>query len=643
MNYATQIVDGLKTSAIERVLVVDDAYDPPALSDEHMGSLLELLQRPELRKSVAVEVLPERDLQSAVDALMESDFGHQAINEAICVLFDAYIDRRTAEVDPGGEFSRLKDVRLEILDPLLELFGRCGDGLTIRRVGEEVALEVSRELNPDIILMDFFLSPPDRPTEVSTRRGEQRADRETSIRLLRRILQDVGGVTPAVILLSSEDVQRRARRYLDSLEGKVTALRFGFLNKNWIRRVGDELMAVGDAADVLMETSGGFQFGRTLETALLGWKRGAEAGLKELYNELRDLDMKDFAYLLRFRLYEEGETFADYLEWFLGESLRAAVDDGVEWNTEEFARLNEKKLTDEIEGAHTVPSSRIAALFNRMRFGSRENRVRVRFGLGDLFIGPDHRHVRMVITPDCDLVRRGESQRASRLLTVGGTIRGLGDDRALAGDLILFRTPKAITWELKDTMSHDFTDDISKLQTGEETYSYHATMRALAAQTVQKEVLGDLAKIGSAVAPTVYVVGPVEVYLKRMVKNRPQMTKLDGLEDARAQVFMPRGGSEKKMRALFTSRFVRTLVARLEAVENTDLFPNDRVHRKNWIGNATKVRKAMLRDGVQLPGEGLFKLLTSIGAQKGANWIEIVVDVADEALINMHSRDPLAF
>ena len=517
MNYATQIVDGLKASAVERILIVDDAYDPPALSDEHMGNLLEVLQRPELRKYVTEESLGEQVLQSAIQALMEGNFYHEAIDDSVARLFSAYVHRRTTEIDPGGEFARLKDLRLETLDPLLELLHRCGDRLSIRQVGNDEALKVFRELRPDVILMDFFLSPPSRPTGVSTRK-EERADRDSSIRLLKSILQIDDGVTPAVILLSSENVQRRAQQYLGSLEGRVTALRFGFLNKNWIRRAGNELIAAGDAADVLMETSGGFQFGRTLEAALRHWKWGAEAGLEELYKELRDLDMKDFAYLLRFRLYEEGETFADYLESFLGESLRAAVDDKVEWNTEEFSRLNDRKLTSEIEGARSVPSSRIAELFHRIRFNSWKNRVRGRFGLGDLFIEPDHRYVRMIITPDCDLVVRRGNRGASRLLTVGGTIRRLGEEGAQAGNLILFQTPKAITWELKDVMSHDFTDDISKLQVGETTYSYRATMRALAAQTIQKEVLGDLARVGSAVPPTVYVVGPVKVYLKRMVE-----------------------------------------------------------------------------------------------------------------------------
>ena len=607
-----------------------------------MGELIEVLERQDLRDYVTKESLGDEHLQSAIEALLEGEFEHEAIGDAISSLFDAYLHRRTAEVDPGGEFARVKHSALEALDPLLELLKGCGNGLCVRRVGEDTALRVFTKFSPDLILMDFFLSPRDR-TRASTRK-EELADRRSSVDLLKRILQVDGAVIPAVILMSSEDVRGRAQRYRSSLEGKVTALRFGFLNKNWIRQSGDELIAVGDAADVLMETSGSFEFGRTLEAALRRWKCGAETGLKELYKELGDLDVKDFAYLLRFRLYDEGEPFADYLEWFLGESLRAVVDNKVEWNTDEFSRLNERELTEEIEGAHPGPSSRIAQLFDRMRFDSRQNRARGRFGLGDLFIATDNKSVRMVITPDCDIVERNGRRGASRLLTVGGTIRRLGDEKAVAGQLIFYGTPKALTWELKDVMSHDF-DDMSELQVGGTAYKFYATMRALAAQAIQKEVLGDLARVGSAVPPTVDVGAPVKVYLKKKVENRLEVTELEGLEEAHAQVFMPRGeGADKKTRALFTRRFVRTLVARLEDVDEADLFADDRPHRNSWLKNATRVRKAMLRDGIELPGEGIFKTcasVASLGAKKGKKWLEIEVDVSDEALIKTHGTDPL--
>ena len=277
VNYATQIIDSFKASVLERILVVDDAYDPPVLSEEHLGGLLEVLQGPALRDYVTDESLGEEDLQSAIAALMEGEFDHEAIGDAISSLFDAYIHRRTAEVDPGKQFSRMKNSSLEGLDPLLELLECCGDQLCIRRVGKDAALRVCRELRPDLILMDFFLSPPDRTTGASTRK-EELADRKSSIDLLKSILQVDGEVTPAVILLSSEDVQGRAQRYRSSLDGKVTALRFGFLNKKWIRQSGDGPIAVGDAGGRPDGNVGKFRIGRTLEAALRRWKCGARDG-----------------------------------------------------------------------------------------------------------------------------------------------------------------------------------------------------------------------------------------------------------------------------------------------------------------------------------------------------------------------------
>ncbi len=367
VNYVPQIIERFKASVVEKILVVDDAYDPPALSDGYEGDLLEVLQGPELRTHVTEETLGEEELQAAIQALLDGELDHEAIGAAISSLFDAYLEQRTTDVDPGGEFAKLRDSSLDALDPLLELLERCRGTRCVRRAGMNAALRVCRELSPDLILMDFFLSPPERTTGASTTK-EEFADRKVSIELLKSILTD-GGLSPAVILMSSANVKGRAQRYRGRLEGRVTSLRFGFLHKNWIRRSGGELVALGEAADVLMDTSGSLEFGRTLESALRRWKAGANAALEKLYDELSDFDVKDFAYLLRFRLYEDGDRFADYLEWFLGESLRATVDENVEWNTEDFVQLNERSLTEPIEGAHPIPSDRMA------KFASSEKQV----------------------------------------------------------------------------------------------------------------------------------------------------------------------------------------------------------------------------------------------------------------------------
>ena len=73
------------------------------------GDLLELLQRTELRNYVTEESLGREVLQSAIEALSDGEFDHEAIGDAMASLFDAYLHhQRTEEVDPGGEFARLK-------------------------------------------------------------------------------------------------------------------------------------------------------------------------------------------------------------------------------------------------------------------------------------------------------------------------------------------------------------------------------------------------------------------------------------------------------------------------------------------------------------------------------------------------------
>ena len=293
-------------------------------------------------------------------ACRRDDYDHEAIGDAISSLFDAYVHRRPAEVDPGGAFAGLKDSSLEALDPLLELLERCGNRSCIRRVGRDAALRVCREWRPDLILMDFFLSPPDRTTGASTRK-EELADRKSSIDLLKSILQLDGGVTPAVILMSSEDVQGRAQRYRSRLEGKVTALRYGFLNKKWIRRAGDGLIAVGDAADVLMETAGSFEFGRTLEAALGQWKlrrRGGTHGALQGAARSRREGLRILAALPPIR----GRRAIRRLPGVVLGRVTAGSCRRTRWSgiRKEFARLNDKEADGGDRGCSpsSIPADR---------------------------------------------------------------------------------------------------------------------------------------------------------------------------------------------------------------------------------------------------------------------------------------------
>ena len=639
-NYVPQIVDSFKASVLERILVVDDAYDAPQLEEDRAGGLLDVLRGPDLRNDLSKELFSEDDRLAAIKSLEANSLDDETVAEAMSSLYSIYVKKRSPNVDPGGGFEAIKGAALEALDPLIELLEQCTGEVNVQRVGKDGALSAYQSLKPDLILMDFYLSPPERTARAVTG-GESNADRERSIDVLKNMLSEDDENTPAVVLMSAAEVGDRTAAYRGSLQGRVTSLRFGFLNKNWIDGAGVDLNASGEAADVLMETSVGFEFGRTLESALRQWRDGAKAGSAKLYNELSEFDVKDFAYLLRFRLYQEGEPFADYLEWFFGESLRAIVDDEVKWNAEAFSRLNEPKLTEAIEGAHPIPSDQLAKFFHRMRFNSRENRQRRRYGLGDLFVAENSQDVRMVITPDCDLILRGKSTRASRVLTIGGKIWGLEADQALAGELIFHGSPKSIRWNYKDVETHKF-NDITILHVGETQYDYFGTLRPMSAQVVQRAALEDLSRVGLPVAPPVDVGAPVRVFVRKKRCNRVRMEEMKGLGEARAQVVMPRGGGDSYKRALFTPKFVRELVASVEKIDPDELLEEQRSHRTNWIGDLVKVRKGMLREGLKLPGEAPFKVGVCVGSHSGKCWLQIVVDVSDEALIRLSGTDPFA-
>ena len=83
-----------------------------------------------------------------------------------------------------------------------------------------------------------------------------------------------------------------------------------------------------------------------------------------------NLQAKDFAYLIRFRLREEGQPFSEYLEWFLGECLKGFIAEKVAWHHDAFRQLsNADGVGKAIEGAFDGPITQYCPIVS-----SREDR-----------------------------------------------------------------------------------------------------------------------------------------------------------------------------------------------------------------------------------------------------------------------------
>lgn len=623
MKYVPLIVSQLEASAVQKILLVDDAYDPPSFPEGSAGELLELIDDDRFAAIAADHAVKADTIDRAKAALETNPAGNEDVQKVYKAVYFAWSKGRDAALDFGGHFAETKTGALEKLDGLTALLARCKE-LSVHKVGALDAKSVFSQVQPDILFMDYYLTiPDDLGDEKRDEIGEQR-----SIELVKDFLKQDPDMRPSVVLMSSEDVEAKTQEYRGQLDEMVLALRFGFLHKDGVR--GGEEPKVDDAsADLLLDTVQGFEFGRGLDQSLRKWRAGAEEALDKLNKELHDLDARDFAYLLRFRLQGEGGSFADYLEWFLGEALRGSVDDTVGWGSECFAKIGDPTSYELIEGGHPAPSDRIARLYHRLRFSMPNDRPRQRFKTGDIFVNADGTKIRAVISPDCDLVVRPNGRTsAKRLLTIGGDLRDMHDDGAFASELLVNEdeVTKAISWSFEDVATSTMTDTATICVDGA-SYKLFGTLRPLYANSVQTSALADLGRVGLAVAPPVYRVAKVKAYF--VSDGNGKELSPARLEREPATILFARGGNEKDHKVLFTRSYVRALIAALQDIETGELPDDVSAQMSDFIKNSPKVAERMQRKGLQINEDGPYGSKVRKNRRKGSDWLQFVVILKD--------------
>ena len=229
--------------------------------------------------------------------------------------------------------------------------------------------------------------------------------------------------------MSSHKVRKEAETFRSEIGGDaVFASRFAFIEKTDL--LGDLQAGVtlgDDCADALLDIVQTYQFGRGLHVALTCWIKASQDAANALGGEIEKLALKDFAYLVRFRLAQEGQGLLEYLEWFFGECLLHQVCKNVDACTKDDERLKllEGKAYEAVEGAFEGPTKTVAELFHRVRVEPARSLPGRSFRMGDLYtVGTGKAtQVAAVMTPDCDLVERGIGRRrAARILTVSGKL-----------------------------------------------------------------------------------------------------------------------------------------------------------------------------------------------------------------------------
>ena len=270
-----------------------------------------------LVKTYALKMALQRIFfDTAISAASEGNYNSEDLNKVYDILYTNFTQELENQFDIKGIFNVLKGAALNSLNPLNNLLHKCVNGGEVRTAGLKDGVECYKKFRPEILFVDYYLSD-DVPPIGEVKQHRKNNARKASIDLLKQVIADTSEEDiPAIILMSSYEVKNLRKYRHDTKSDKIMSLRFQFLKKEHVLQEGSDFQIDQAAADVLLDTSQGYLFSKVLQRGLAQWKEGAQSALLDFKREVNNLDIKDIAYLLRFKLWEEEQPLSEYLQWF---------------------------------------------------------------------------------------------------------------------------------------------------------------------------------------------------------------------------------------------------------------------------------------------------------------------------------------
>ena len=633
-----RIASSIRESCIERVLLVDDAYDPPAVTNLYAGSLLEFLDE-SMTSETDGDGIDAEMLQAARTALASNDLESEAVEATIAHLFSGFCEDGDERLDPGGFFAATKGAGLDQLRPLVKFLRRTMTDTAVQTTGLGEAVTSFSDFGPQLLFVDYYLDRSSQPGPAPSP-----AAREASMEFLKRVIAPPNENMPSIVLMSTHEITD-VDEYRHETDDRILAVRFGFLEKRAIH-TDDQSPLRGAAADVILDAFQGYRFGNLLQGALSEWHGSVHKALKKLTSSIGDLSVKDFAYLIRFRLRSEASGLAEYLDWLFGENVRGLTESTIRWSHGSFTQLDsDTRLENSIEGALDGPTLSIARLFHGARVGGRRGRDAAEYRLGDIYLRKDTRDLRVVISPDCDLVMRlsGTSRtpraKLQSVLTMAGTLYEIQSKDAVADELFIFSdAPHYIGWNPKDLSTFPINGEES--MHCDANFKYVGTLTPVYALKTQGLALADLSRIGLPVAPAFGVSADVRVWTKL---SDGQASELDSTWRGIATI-VPKREGRSGHGVLLARSYVNELLEKLDHLHGNcekrhpDLSRTLGMHRSRFF-DWLVVKGAQLNVGSKF---GTTLMFDKPNHKKEGSCLQFVLHTSERALDSIRTMDPLA-
>lgn len=487
---ATSVQEVLKTAEVTKVIIIDDAYDPPVLEELD----------PDAPTAFIAAVEDDDDCRRRLDEIGVV-LGAELTNDHLRVLHYA-----TGKLGPleelwaklAGRHVRRKRAEVDALGEILEK----ELGLEVLRTGPEKATETQPGVAP-IIFIDYFMGG-----DIN---GPQRAKALVDALLHRHDKSD--HPRPFILLMSSREL---SPAHIEEFRESTTVLggMYDFRPKDALIQPQALFLWLASVATSIPN-------GQKLQTFVRGVEKSLSESRKEFMRIVRGLSLEDYAYIQLLSLQRDGQPLGDYLVWLLSTVLGDFV----------FGHGDMAVLQRDIDAmrfttvppAQSGPSPTLADIYHRAQFlkvadvaphprDAEERREHPYVHLGDLFMAPLTRDVWTLLTAECDLAfapdasRPFPDQRAATLIP--GELVTLrehnraGDRTRITSEIFCHEERRyRIKWDPKGVVSFPLGDLRSWLD--EKGLERKYRLRMPFALKLQLAYASDLTRVGMPVPPPI--------------------------------------------------------------------------------------------------------------------------------------------
>lgn len=335
MSTPNPVAERLKEKEIRRIVVIDDAYDPPARSDLEHNELAAFWDE------LDADSLEQEEFAKTLGVSLESD--EEISDEGVAAMYEYRNQLGPLQEAFDKHLRSPLEYKHAVLDPFISNLRELG--LEVQTYGTEYR---SGAAPADIVFLDYYLGSP--PTQASVAKARE---------IIRTLLgsYSVGDEKPLVVLMSSyEDVKALSEEFR-GMTGIVGGM-FYFAPKsdlnNWVKLLLNlDMLAAALPA------------GHRIQKFIDAVEAKADFLKSEFLDGIKRLNLDDYVYIQRLSLQADGHPLGDYLLWlysaYFGHLLieRALGD--------ERRELDSLTFTDWLP-SHAIPSKQLTTMYHAALF-----------------------------------------------------------------------------------------------------------------------------------------------------------------------------------------------------------------------------------------------------------------------------------